>query len=198
MAVVVVDGNGVGGQQTRFLVASEKLTLEVGLCPDAFVCLQLILKPFSIEVAVVGAVDPRHDDTVCRVLSGTRHEYPAFAGIIVLFEQQGAADDGAVLTDDTLHVIEHHVGIVNVALNVVDIVLCGHMHIRQLAAYLLMILEQKAQITFLGLVEHILPDGEIHHAGNDNHHHQNHRHDAIGEPCRQGAPHTTSVFSWQR
>ena len=61
---MVVDGNGVGGQQTRSLVASEKLTLEVGLCPDAFVCLQLILKPFSIEVAVVGAVDPRHDDTV--------------------------------------------------------------------------------------------------------------------------------------
>ena len=46
---MVVDGNGEGGQQTLFLIASEQLVLEVGLRPDGLILFQLLIKPFIVE-----------------------------------------------------------------------------------------------------------------------------------------------------
>ena len=105
-----MDRRGVSGKQPWCLAVCELRTLEVGLRPTVLVCFHTFKKPFTIEVAVIRAVDPRHDNLVCRILSGTRYEYPTLAGIIVLFEQQGTADNGRVLFDHAFHVTEHAVG----------------------------------------------------------------------------------------
>ena len=80
---------------------------------------------------------------------------------------------------------------VEVTLYVVHIILNGHIYFRQFPTHILIMLEHNAQMAVLSLGEHILPDSEIHDCGNDNHHYQNHRHDVVSEPCRQGFLHIT-------
>ena len=116
---------------------------------------------------MICAVNPRHLHIAVRVFPGTWNEELSFAWIIAMLEQYGTTGYGFVEPCHTLHVVEHHVGIVNVALNVVHIVFHSHMNVRESAAQILTVFEENTKIAFLYLVEHILPYREIHDAGND-------------------------------
>ena len=143
---------------------------------------------------MVGAVDGRHSHGVFGVFAGTRDEQPAFAGIKVRLKNYVAAGDVIAHSDNTFHMAEHLLRIVNVALHVVGIVQGGHFNQCRYAALLSLNLTQNTQITSLGLFKHVFLNFYIHHTSNDNHHCQNHRHDAISESFRQSALHITSII----
>ena len=124
------------------------------------------------------------------ISSGAGNKHTTLAGIIVPFEHQRAAHDARVYLDQTFQMIEHLVRIVNIALNVVHIVPCGHIYVRQTAPQFLLVLEQNIQVALLGFVNHIFPDCIIHQSGNDSHHNQDNRHDTVSEPFRQRVCHT--------
>ena len=104
----------------------------------------------------------------CWLLCWQVDEKPPFAGIIVWLEYQIASGYMIAQLDNTLHVIEHLLRIVEVFLYVVGIVHGAHINHCRYAALLSLYLTQNIQIASLGLHEHRLSDSDIHHTGNDN------------------------------
>ena len=177
-SLTVVDGYGVCGQQPRRYIGRQQRILEVGIHPVGTIALHPLYIPVFVEVIVIYAVNAHHADRSFHVAGGKGNEEAAFLRIIVGNEQQSATDDALVQPDDTLEMVGQFVWIINVALYLMYVIDVCHIDFRQSALYLPMRPRHHDLKTLFSFVVHILPNGEIHHPGNDGHHCQYHNHDA--------------------
>ena len=169
--LVVADMRQVGGSQLL-----RGRTVEVGWCPVSLRTLEGSLVPGVCQVVGVVLVHLFAPDGARRVAPGVDLEVMALLWEEVRFEYQSAARHIHIQLHHALQMRLQLVGIVDVALDVVDIVDGAHVHVREHAAYPFVRVEDDAFVARPRFECHRVLRHVMHGDHNDGHHHDQHKH----------------------
>ena len=170
-------------------------TVEVGWCPVALRIIKGTPVPCVYQVVGVILVHLPAFDHVGRVAPGIDLKVMAFLGEDVGLEDESAARHILVLSHHALQMLLQLVGVVDVALYVVDIVDGSHVDVREHTPDPLIRVEEDALIARFGLTSHTLSRDQVDAAHDGCRCQQQYRHDSETQSvCKRPFLHSLPVF----